>query len=607
MSGFAAVWNTDGAPVDEALLIRMQNFLSSRGPDEQRFEILGAQNNVGLVHAAFHTTSESKRERQPCTIDGLAWLSGHVRIDAREQLSKDLRARNLSQGPPTDSQMVLQAYQVWGRGFIDRIIGDYSFVIWDEREQRLFAARDHLGTRPLFYARAGQSWILSNTLDCVRLHPGVSGELDDIWIFDFLANVRRADFERTAYREIKRLQPGHVLDLIPIGGGVRKYWQLKVEEPIYYQRREEYLEHFRDLARTTIRDRIRIDRVGIGMSGGLDSTSIVAFLLQLVGANRIDVNSCYFEKLIYDDERRYAKAAADHFGILINYQNRDSTAYDPQWWTRSWVPPEPSEYVLSRFLAMDPTRPDPFSKVRVLFIGHGPDEALADIDWKPYLRWLLKTGRYIEFGSAVHSRLSGRPLAEILSRLRAAFRPHEALSASEKPAWLRHDVLDNRTSRGGVQSHKINISDNSHPWHPIAVASFRSPAWQDYFDSFDAGFGSRLIEAVHPYLDVRMLQFLLSVPVVPWCRDKLLVRESMRGMLPELVLARKKTTLADDPWVKAMVRHPFPPISTTPELSRYVDMSKIPSRWAADVQQNRLMRRFFALQHWLASRSSCGS
>jgi len=133
----------------------------------------------------------------------------------------------------------------------------------------------------------------------------------------------------------------------------------------------------------------------------------------------------------------------------------------------------------------------------------------------------------------------------------------------------------------------------------MAVASFCSPVWQDYFDSFDPAIGGRLVEAVHPYLDVRMLQFLLSVPVIPWCHEKLLMRESMRGLLPELVLARKKTTLADDPWIKAMVQHSFPPISDTPELSQYVDISKIPKGWAADVEQNRLMRRVLALRHWL--------
>jgi asparagine synthase (glutamine-hydrolysing) len=605
MSGFAAVWNTDGAPIDEALLTKMKNFLSLRGPDEQRHVILGTQKNVGFVHAAFHTTPESNREHQPCTIDGVVWLSGHVRIDARQQLSKDLGAHNLSQGAPTDAQIILQAYQLWGRGLVDRIIGDYSFAIWDGREQRLFAVRDRFGTRPLFYARAGQSWILSNTLDCIRLHPEVSEELDDIWIFNYLAKEPGAGFERTVYHKIKRLPPGHVLDLIPADGAVRKYWQLEIGEPIYYNRREEYFEHFRSLAKTAIRDRIRNGRVGIGMSGGLDSASIVAFLLQLVGDRaNVLVHSTYFEKLIDDDERRYATAAANHLGISVDFQNLDSKAFDPHWWKRSSVSPEPSEGILSQFSMMDPAQPDPFSNIRVMFMGEGPDNALLYADWKPYLRWVFKTGRLIEFSSAVFSRLGGRPWGEIFSSFRAALRSPDSFPVSEeRPAWLRHDALDDRTSSSGSQSHQLNKPDMRHPWHPMAVASFCSPVWQDYFESFDAGGAWRVMEAVHPYMDVRMVQYLLSVPVVPWCHSKLLVRESMRGLLPELVLARKKTSLVDDPWIKAMVQHPFPSISKTPELARYVNMSNIPGRWAADVAQNRMIRRFLAFQYWLAARN----
>jgi asparagine synthase (glutamine-hydrolysing) len=601
MSGFAAVFNTDGAPVDERLLVRMKSLLCSRGPDEQRVVILGAQRNLSLVHAAFHTTEESQQEHQPCTMEGSAWLTGHIRIDGREQLSRALRAHNLGQVASTDAQMVLQAYQVWGQKFVDRIIGDYSFVIWNEKEQRLLVVRDHLGTRPLFYAKAGKSWIVSNTIDCVRLHTDVSGELDDSYIMDFLANVRRADFERTVYREIKRLPPGSILHLTPSGEGIRKYWRLELGEPIYYKRREEYFEHFRDLAKTTIRDRFRSGKVGIGMSGGLDSTTITAFLLELAGDREKDIviNNTYFEKLIHDDERRYAAAVADHFGISINFQNQDSAVYDPQWWMRSFVPPEPTEGVLSRFAALDPTQPDAFSKIRVLFVGHGPDEALQNNDWKPYVRWLLKTGRFVKFGAAVGFKLRTRSLSGTLSSLRRGSRAEEAPTVSEMPAWLRDDFIDHRTSSQSVQSQK-NVSYTPHPWHPIAVESFCTPLWQDYFDSFDPGFGGRLIEAVHPYLDIRMLGFLLSLPVVPWCHGKLLLRESMRGVLPELVLARKKTTLSDDPWVKAMVQHPFPRISNSPELSRYVDVSKIPGQWAQDVHQNRLIRRLLGLQYWLS-------
>jgi len=307
--------------------------------------------------------------------------------------------------------------------------------------------------------------------------------------------------------------------------------------------------------------------------------------------------------LISNDDRRYAAAAADHFGISIDFMNLDSKAFDPQWWTRPSLAPEPSEGILSQFAVMDPTQPDPLSNIRVMFHGEGPDNALLYMDWKPYLRWLFKTGRFVEFASAVHSRLSARSWAEMFSSLRSALRSDGTFPvADHKPAWLRHDVLDHRISCGDLQSHQLNISDRRHPWHPTAVESFGSPTWQHFFESFEAGAGWRLIEAVHPYLDIRMVQYLLSVPVVPWCHSKLLMRESMRGLLPELVLARKKTTLGEDPSVKAMVQHPFPPISKTPELSRYVDISKIPNCWPADVEQNRLIRRLLALQHWLAAR-----
>jgi asparagine synthase (glutamine-hydrolysing) len=431
----------------------------------------------------------------------------------------------------------------------------------------------------------------------------VSGEVDDIWMLNFLAKQRRADFERTAYRDIKRLPPGHVLDAIRTGADIRKYWQLEIEKPIYYKRYEEYLEHFRDLAKTTIRDRIRIGMVGVAMSGDLDSTSIVAFLLQLV-ENRtrdIAVISNYLEGMD-DDERRYAAAAADHFGIPIDFLNVDSMMFDPQWWTRSWLPPEPSESVLWRFLVVNPPKPDPFGKIRVVLSGDGPDDALQYKDWKSYLRWLLETGRIVEFGSAVRSRLSARPFGEIFSSLKGAFRSHNMVP-KEKLPWLRSDVLEDRKPSGDLQSKALKLSRNRHPWHPSAVAHFRSPIWQDFFECFDPGFGGRLLETAHPYLDLRMVQFLLSVPVVPWCHKKLLIRESMRGFLPELVLARNKTPLAGDPWVKAMVEHPFPQILNTPELSRYVDMSRIPTRWAADVQQNRMIRKLIVLQHWLAARN----
>ena len=144
-----------------------------------------------------------------------------------------------------------------------------------------------------------------------------------------------------------------------------------------------------------------------------------------------------------------AAAAAKHIGISVDFQNLDGKAFDPEWRTRPSVAPEPSEGILSQYAVLDPAQPDPLGNIRVLFVGEGPDNALLYMDWKPYMRWLLKKGRFIELSSALRSRLSARPWAEIISSLSAAFRSTEAFPATEdRPAWLRHNVVDGRGIAG---------------------------------------------------------------------------------------------------------------------------------------------------------------
>ncbi|MBG0792653.1 hypothetical protein IYY11_04325 [Methylocystis sp. H62] len=594
MSGFVALWNTDGTPIDEALLIKMENFLSSRGPDEQRHAILGANRNVGLAHAAFYTASESHLERQPCTVYGDAWLAGDIRIDAREQLWKELGADPSKKHLPTDAEMALRAYHRWGPKLVERLIGDYSFVIWDAKTEQIHAVRDHLGVRPLFYARAGQCWICSNSLECVRLHPEIGDELDDIWISNFLAVHFKVEFERTAYRQIKRLPPAYILELSRCGKTKKKYWEFDVGEPIYYKKREQYHEHFRELAKTVIGDRIRIERVGSEMSGGLDSTTMVAFIREILGkgANNIVVQTNYSETLIYDDEPRYATAAADHIGIPITLENTDEMFYDPQWWQKGLMPPEPHEVVLNHSVWIDAIKRGPLNDVRVLFVGHGADEALNYADFRPYLLWLLNTGRLTRLGSALYSTLRARGLGDALRKIGTALTPRMTPPpVQEYPPWVRSKVLDDCSNSGAP-----------HPWRPHTVAHLRHPVCQGVFESFDPGIGGWLVEAVYPYLDVRMMQFLSSVPVVPWCHRKALIRESMTGMLPESVLRREKTYLSAVPSNRARERHPFPPILQSPELSRYVDMSKIPAEWPTGLMPSRMILRLLALQHWLSAR-----
>src|SRR5437667_3363083 len=164
MSGIVGIGNFDGVPVDRALLGRMTDFMTFRGPDEQRIWVDG---NVGFGHTLLRTTFESEPEQQPFTLDGKIWIVADARVDAQADLSAKLNARGEHVEPGvTDVELLLRAYRTWGEDCVDHVLGDFAFAVWDGDRQRLFCARDHLGVKPFFYARVGQALIFSNTLDC---------------------------------------------------------------------------------------------------------------------------------------------------------------------------------------------------------------------------------------------------------------------------------------------------------------------------------------------------------------------------------------------------------------------------------------------------------
>src|SRR5438552_13183588 len=184
MSGIVGIVNFEGAPVDRALLRRMTDFMTFRGPDEQRIWVDG---NVGFGHTLLRTTFESEHEHQPFTLDGRVWIVADARVDAQADLIAKLASRGeeVERGVP-DVELLLRAYLAWGEDCVDHLLGDFAFAIWDGPKRRLFCARDHLGVKPFFYAASSSCVILSNTLNALRLHPSVSDALNELAIGDFL-------------------------------------------------------------------------------------------------------------------------------------------------------------------------------------------------------------------------------------------------------------------------------------------------------------------------------------------------------------------------------------------------------------------------------------
>jgi len=228
MSGFIGIFNADEAPVDCELLERLTGSLMFRGPDARG---VWCQGSVSFGHTLFRTTWEAQCERQPFTLDQQVWIVADARVDAREDLVRELGCGDdlaLSQTP--DVELILRAYLKWSEACLDHLIGDFSFAIWDGRSRRLFCARDHFGVRLFYYAWIGATFVFSNTIAALRLHPDVTNRLNEVALGDFLLFDCNWTLDTTFFADIQTLPAAHQLTVASTGLKRHKYWQLAVPE-----------------------------------------------------------------------------------------------------------------------------------------------------------------------------------------------------------------------------------------------------------------------------------------------------------------------------------------------------------------------------------------
>ena len=161
------------------------------------------------------------------------------RLDDRASLVRRLEAGLDSRGGldrrlgSSDVDLVLAAYEFWGTDCASHLLGDFSFCVWDGERRHLFCARDHLGVKPLYYARVGATLIVSSVLRSVRRHPQVSARLDEEAIGDFLLFWTCLEPSRTSFADVARVPPAHTLTASASGGSrLNRYWALQPEDSL---------------------------------------------------------------------------------------------------------------------------------------------------------------------------------------------------------------------------------------------------------------------------------------------------------------------------------------------------------------------------------------
>lgn len=541
MSGFIGVVNFDGEPVDKKLLEKLAERIACLGPDAQDCLIDGA---AGFAHALFRTTRESATERQPLTIDDLT-IVGDARIDARAELVCQLRSRGqeVSLGLP-DINLILAAYRVWNQSCLQYLIGDFAFAIWDRRRRQVYCARDHFGIRPLYYAHVGSTLIVSNQIGAIRLHPKVTPTLNEGYIADFLLCGNQIWLDRTgsAFANIYRIPPAHQLICEGQITKMEPYWSLPTTgSMLKYHSENEYISHFMQLLNDAVKDRLRSERAAISMSGGLDSTSLAAVACQLVQSGDIEAKltarTLVYDRIHPDHEAYYAALAARSIGIPIHISSYDHRLL------KEPLPITSEPVFVMQSGASEEKVQETLSFGTVVLQGHGVDELLEETPLYQIVASLgLREGAslFLWLWRFLGHRPALGGVRRFANPLQWRYAPRTP--PVEFPIWLNPDLVQRLDLRARWHEFWSWRPAQSHFLHPNAYKSTILPS-RTLSGELLYPLGTVSPEAAAPFLDLRLVNYIMSLPPQPWFTRKYLLRRAMRNLLPAEILSRPKTIL----------------------------------------------------------------
>jgi asparagine synthase (glutamine-hydrolysing) len=438
MSAIAGLSQPLGTRVDRSDVGRMLDRLTHCGPDG--FGIWCDQ-HVGLGHRMWHTTPESLHERLPLFKPATAVaITCDARIDNRREL---IHACGLS-GPEADfadSELILAAYERWGESCVERLLGDFSFAIWDAKKQHIFCARDHLGIKPFFYYHSGECFAFATEIKALLALPRVPRSLNESRIAHHLLGFFE-DRASTFFDGILRLPPGHSLTMRPHSLEVREYWKAGVPAEIRRSSDAQYAEEFLAIFSEAVHCRLRsVPPVGALLSGGLDSSSIACLARNQLQADgrkgSLHTFSALFSGFSESDERLYIDSVLQGGGFIPHFFAGETVNPLTNLGTVLGDLDEAFHgggLTLMRMFFASAKQ----EGVRVMLDGLGGDEVIAY--GTRYLGELLRTGDWPGFGRQASS-LAETQKADHRSLFREHLQPYFVQLKQQRQFWTLGKAL----------------------------------------------------------------------------------------------------------------------------------------------------------------------
>ena len=599
MSGLAAVVSLDGSGLPRSDVERMANVLKPHGPDRQKILTLGKAAFVFCLHKF---TPEDTFETQPLLLADRFVMLFDGRVDNRSELGAILGISSSDLSSMPDSMIVLRLFDHWGERAFERIVGVFSIIVMDLRDGRLLCARDHMGSRVLYYHRSEARFAVATAPEALFALSWVPRVLSKEQVADALTG-RWLNSERTFFQDIFRVLPGFSVHVCGPTFSKRQFWDPESIADVRFANDDDYVEAFRERLDAAVRANLRSLRVPCAtVTGGLDSSSIAVVAADMLAADGKKLNTFTAvpepgfarEELLgrYFDEAPYVRQIAEFNGNIV-----------PRFIAQS---EDPTPGKIAEVIRMCPLFGgtlnaiwgiDMYDAVRssghnVMLGGDMGNTTMSYNGWGLFTELLL-TGRWLKLFTELSSlgyrwRRAVRQMVIAPLIPQPLFRRYKQWRRGQHAPWHDFSVIHpefaaatrviDRAARENEHFDAPVLRD----WRLGRIRDFRIYCQSaDWFATVRARFG---IDFRTPAFSRPLVEFCIGIPQDQYLRDgrdRWLIRRAMKGRLPDLVLNQKRYGTQSADWYPRLTRQrnqiaeEVRRLAQNPEVASIFDMQRL--------------------------------
>ncbi len=553
MCGICGIVDRSG-PVEPGVLEAVTDTLRHRGPDDEGYHLAPGDGGTPAVGLGFRRLAiiDLETGNQPLqSEDGAVLLVFNGEIYNFRELRRELEERGHRFATSGDAEVIVHLYEEVGADCVHRLNGMFAFAVWDARSRTLFCARDRLGKKPLYYTATPERILFASELKALLRHPACPRELDRDALSMYLA-AEYVPSPHTILRGVAKLPAAHRLTWREGETRVERYWEFPTVPDERPRRDEEYVDDFRARLEEAVRLRLVSDvPLGAFLSGGIDSSSVVALMARHLPAGALRTFSIGFHEESFDESRHARRVAAavgaEHHeevftpGVMLDVLPEVVAGMDEPFADASLLP----TFLLSRFARRS---------VTVALGGDGADELLAGY---PTFQ-ADRLARLYPLPRAVHERVAA-PIAGLLPTSTANFsldfKLRRFLLGMSYPDEIRHQVwlgsfppaaqaaLLMEAPRDPYRETRALLAAPGDRLSRLIALYAQTYLADDILAKVDRASMACSLEVRAPFLDFTLVEFLAAVPSrlkLRGLQTKVLLKRAMGSELPSGIAGRRK-------------------------------------------------------------------